>query len=74
MDEPGQVIKSLIDGLEAINKVQAQQSKTASELAKLCAAENAPAIDVARVKDLQGQHFLSRAALTITRLIGAKWK
>lgn len=54
MDESAKLIKSLVNGLKAINKVQAQQSKTFSELAKLCVAENAFAVDVARVKDLQG--------------------
>ncbi|KAJ0313374.1 hypothetical protein COL516b_000310 [Colletotrichum fioriniae] len=53
MDESAKLIKSLVNGLKAINKVQAQQSKTFSELAKLCVAENAFAVDVARVKDLQ---------------------
>ncbi|KAI3538382.1 hypothetical protein CSPX01_09519 [Colletotrichum filicis] len=33
MDESAKLIKSLTDGLKAINKVQAQQSKTFSELA-----------------------------------------
>ncbi|KXH57752.1 hypothetical protein CSAL01_05903 [Colletotrichum salicis] len=53
IDEPAELVKSLTDSLEAIKKVQSQQSKTFSELAKLCVTKEAPAEEVARVEDLQ---------------------
>ncbi|EXF75515.1 hypothetical protein CFIO01_04975 [Colletotrichum fioriniae PJ7] len=53
MDESAELVKSLTDSLEAINKVQAQQSKAFAALANLCITKDASAADVARMKDLQ---------------------
>ncbi|KAK7458991.1 hypothetical protein Landi51_00584 [Colletotrichum acutatum] len=55
MDESAELIKSLTDTLDAINKVQAQQSKAFSALAKLRITKDAPAADVSRQRDLQGE-------------------